>query len=95
MPSVQSLMVWQLRRDTAFVVQDEDQPGMQGPGMLIRLLFSFTDYEMDELECGQLIQWAFVKPNLFYLGGYRVSNQYNRYKLSKTPSECANNANIR
>jgi hypothetical protein len=39
------------RRDTVFVVQDEDQPGMRG--MLIariHLLFSFTDREADDRE---------------------------------------------
>jgi len=47
------------RRDTAFVVQDEEQPGMEG--MLIariHLLFSFADYETDE--GGKLIQCALV-----------------------------------
>jgi hypothetical protein len=49
------------RHDTVFVVQDDEQPGMQG--MLIarvHLLFSFTDYETNEggelMECA-LVSW--------------------------------------
>ena len=47
------------RRDTVFVVQDEDQPGMQG--MLIariHLLFSFTDCGADDetVQCA-LVSW--------------------------------------
>jgi hypothetical protein len=47
------------RRDTVFVVQDEDQPGMRG--MLIarvHLLFSFTDCGADD--CGETVQCALV-----------------------------------
>jgi hypothetical protein len=47
------------RHDTAFVVEDEDQPGMQGMHIArIRLLFSFTDYETNE--DGEQIQCALV-----------------------------------
>ena len=47
------------RHDTVFVVQDEDQPGMQG--MLIariHLLFSFTDCGADDetVQCA-LVSW--------------------------------------
>lgn len=47
------------RRDTVFVIQDEDKPGMAG--MLIariHLLFSFTDYGVDE--GGEIVQCALV-----------------------------------
>ena len=49
------------RHDTAFVVEDENQPGMQGMHTVqIRPLFSFTDYETSEggeqIECA-LVSW--------------------------------------
>jgi len=46
------------RRDTAFVVQDEDEPGMQG--MLIawlHLLFSFVDADDGEMVPCALVSW--------------------------------------
>jgi hypothetical protein len=58
---IQSNLLWYGHpwHDTAFVVQDEDQTGMEG--MLIawvHLLFSFTDYET--VEQGETVQCALV-----------------------------------
>ncbi|KDR66445.1 hypothetical protein GALMADRAFT_147875 [Galerina marginata CBS 339.88] len=49
------------RNDTAFVVEDENLPGMQGMHIArVRLLFSFTDYETneegDQVQCA-LVSW--------------------------------------
>jgi len=49
------------QHDTAFVVEDEDQPGMQGMHIAqIRLLFLFTDFETNEdgeqIQC-TLVSW--------------------------------------
>ena len=49
------------QHDTAFVVEDENQPGMQGMHITrIHLLFSFTDYKTSEggeqIECA-LVSW--------------------------------------
>ncbi|KAF8812067.1 hypothetical protein BYT27DRAFT_7221263 [Phlegmacium glaucopus] len=52
------------QHDTAFVVEDENQPGMQGMHIAqIRLLFLFTDYETNEVlevSTGKQIQCALV-----------------------------------
>jgi hypothetical protein len=45
------------RRDTVFVVEDDDLPGMQGIAR-VHLPFSFTDYETNE--GGKLMQCALV-----------------------------------